>query len=130
MTSHRTLAGLASAIATAVVLALAPTAAQAASCRLSADDEYHRANDKKPTYTRSLRVSGGATCATGHKMISAYYRCRVAAPSPGKRGRCTQRVLGYSCSERRSNVIATQFDATATCKKGRARIVTTYTQFT
>ena len=125
----RILAGLLSALAVLAALALAPAAAQAASCSLSADDKYHRANNKKPTYTRSLRVSGGATCATGKKMISAYYRCRVAAPSPGKKGKCTKRVLGYSCSERRSNVIATQFDATATCKKGRARIVTTYTQF-
>ena len=38
------------------------------------------------------------------------------------------RLLG--CSEKRSNVIKTQFDARVTCKKGRARIITDYTQFT
>jgi len=47
----------------------------------------------------------------------------------GKNGRCTSKVLGYSCTEKRSNVIKTQFDAHVTCKKGRARIVTDYTQF-
>lgn len=128
MTSHRTTLGL--LVATVGGLALLPSTAVAATCKLTADDEYHRANDKKPTYTRSLKVSGGATCATGRKMISAYYRCRVAAPSPGKKGRCTTKVLGYSCTEKRSNVIPTQFDARVTCKKGRARIVTDYTQFT
>lgn len=128
MTSHRTTLGL--LLATIGGLALVPSTAAAATCKLTADEEYHRANNKKPTYTRSLKVSGGATCATGHKMISAYYRCRVAAPSPGKKGRCTAKVLGYSCTEKRSNVIPTQFDARVTCKKGRARIVTDYTQFT
>lgn len=128
MTSHRTTLGL--LVATIGGLALIPSTAAAATCKLTADEEYHRANNKKPTYTRSLKVSGGATCATGHKMISAYYRCRVASPSPGKKGRCTTKVLGYSCTEKRSNVIPTQFDARVTCKKGRARIITDYTQFT
>ena len=75
-------------------------------------------------------MSGGASCATGHKFIKAYYKCRVAAPSPGKKGRCTSKVMGYSCKETRSNVIKTQFDAHVTCRNGRARIVTDYTQFT
>lgn len=114
-----------------LVPALVPaTASAATSCKLTADEEYHRANNSKPTYTRSLKVSGGATCATGHKMIGAYYRCRVAKPSPGKSGRCTSKVLRYTCTEKRSNVIPTQFDARVTCTKGRARIVHDYTQFT
>jgi hypothetical protein len=110
-------------------LALVPATASAATCKLTADETYHRANNKKPTYTRSLKVSGGASCATGHKWIPAYYKCRVTAPSSGKAGRCTKKVLGYSCTEKRSNVIKTQFDARVTCKKGRARIVSDYTQF-
>lgn len=110
--------------------ALAPGSARAASCSLSADEEYHRAGKSLPTYTRSLKVSGGAKCATGHKLIKAYYKCRVAKPSPGKKGRCTSKVLGYTCTEKRSNVIKTQFDARVTCKRGKARIVSDYTQFT
>ncbi len=126
MTFHRTILGL--LVAAVGALALLPAPALAATCRLSADDEYHRANNAKPTYTRSLKVSGGATCATGKKMIGAYYRCRKA--NGGKKGRCTKKVLRYSCSERRSNVIATQFDANVTCRKGKAKITMAYTQFT
>lgn len=126
MTSH--LKSAATAVVVLAGLALVPATANAASCKLTADEKYHRANNKLPTYTRSLRVSG-TSCATGHRLIRAYYRCRVAAPSSGKRGRCTSRVLGFSCSERRSNVIKTQFDARMTCRKGRARVVSDYTQF-
>lgn len=129
MTTHR-LSGSALVAGALAALALVPASAQAANCGLSADEEYHRAGKSLPTYTRSLTVSGGATCATGHKLIKSYYKCRVARPSPGKKGRCTTKVLGFSCSERRSNVIKTQFDATVTCRKGRQRVVTQYTQFT
>jgi hypothetical protein len=128
MTSHLKSAALAVAVLAAA--AFVPASASAASCGLSADEEYHRAGKSLPTYTRSLKVSGGAKCATGHKLIKAYYKCRVAAPSPGKKGRCTKKVMRYSCSEKRSNVIKTQFDARVTCRKGKARIVSDYTQFT
>ena len=131
MRSHRLSPSLALVAAVLAGAAFAPASASAATtCKLTEDEKYHRANNKLPTYTRSLKVSGGATCASAHKFIKAYYRCRVAAPSPGKKGRCTKPVSGYTCSERRSNVIKTQFDASVTCKKGRARILTKYTQFT
>lgn len=128
MTSHLKSAALAFALIAGA--ALAPATASAASCSLSADEEYHRAGKSLPTYTRSLKVSGGAKCATGHKLIKRYYGCRVASPSPGKKGRCTTKVLGFSCSEKRSNVIKSQFDARVTCRKGGARVVSDYTQFT
>jgi hypothetical protein len=127
MTSHLKSAAL--TVTVLAGLALVPATASAATCKLTADEQYHRANNKLPTYTRSLKVSGGASCATGHKLIRAYYKCRVASPSPGKNGRCTSKVLGYSCTEKRSNVIKTQFDARVTCKKGRAKIISDYTQF-
>ena len=129
MTSH--LKSTALTVAVLAGAALVPASASAATnCKLTADEKYHKANNKLPTYTRSLKVSGGASCASAHKFIRSYYRCRVASPSPGKKGRCTTKVSGYTCSERRSNVIKTQFDANVTCKKGRARILTKYTQFT
>jgi hypothetical protein len=127
MTSHRLSFALGAVVLGA---ALAPANAVAANCKLTADEEYHRANNKLPTYTRSLSASGGVSCATAHKFIRSYYRCRVAAPSPGKKGKCTKKVSGFSCTEKRSNVIKTQFDAKVTCKKGRGRILTQYTQFT
>lgn len=138
MTTHRQslLLGALAVAATALVPAgapaasTAPVATTASTCKLTADEKYHRANNRLPTYTRKLTATGGATCGAAHKFIKAYYKCRVAAPSPGKTGRCTSKVQGYSCTEKRSNVIKTQFDASVSCKKGRARITTQYTQFT
>jgi hypothetical protein len=119
---------LASVAALIVTAFAAQSAAAATNCKLTSSERYERTGKKGPTYARSLRVSGGATCATGHKFIRSYYRCRIA--SGGKKARCTRRVLGYSCTEKRSNVIPTQFDARVTCRKGRARIVHEYTQLT
>jgi hypothetical protein len=106
----------------------AQQATAATTCKLKASEQYDRTGKNGPTYARSLRVSGGASCATGHALIHRYYRCRIA--SGGKKARCTRRVLGYSCTEKRSNVIPTQFDARVTCRKGRARILHDYTQLT
>ncbi|HEU4658392.1 MAG TPA: hypothetical protein VFR97_12740 [Capillimicrobium sp.] len=80
-----------------------------------------------PTYVTSLRVSG-TSCATGKKVVRAYYQCRVR--NGGKRGRCTSKVLGFRCSERRGSSIPTQFDAKVTCRKGGATVKHAYTQFT
>ncbi len=112
-------------------LALVPTAATAATnCKLTKDEEYHKANNKLPTYTRKLSVSGGATCSQAHKFIRAYYKCRVAKPSGGKKGKCTEKVSGYSCTEKRFNEISAEYDANVACKNGKRRINTQYTQFT
>lgn len=108
----------------------APVATAASTCKLTADEKYHRAGKLLPTYTRALTASGGASCATAHKLIKAYYKCRVASPSPGKSGKCTSPVLGFKCTEKRTDAIKTQFDANVTCRKGKAKITTKYTQFT
>ncbi len=119
---------IAIAAAAAVALTTGVQPASAATCKLTASEKYNRTAKNGPTYTRNLRVSGGASCATGHKLIRAYYNCRVA--NGGRKGRCRRKVLNFSCTERRSNVIATQFDAKVTCKKGRQRINHDYTQLT
>ena len=77
-----------------------------------------------PTYTLGLSVRG-TSCANGRGFVRDYYRCRG-----GGKGRCRRKVSGYRCSERRSNVISTQFDARVTCRKGGRRITHKYTQFT
>jgi hypothetical protein len=130
MTSTLKSTALAFALAAGVALVPAGAASASSSCKLSKDEQYHRAGKRLPTYTRSLKVSGGVSCATGHKFIKAYYKCRITAPSKGKKGRCTKKVMGYKCTERRFDQIKTQFDATVKCRKGRARITTDYTQFT
>lgn len=63
-------------------------------------------------------------CATGKKLMVRYHSCRVRH---GRKGRCTSRVLGYRCSEKRVS-IATEFDARVTCRRGARRIVHTYQQ--
>ena len=98
-------------------LALAPGTAAAKSCT----------PPKYPGdgYFTSLSVSG-VSCATGRDVARAYYRCRI---KKGIRGRCTTRVLRFSCSERRES-ISTQFEARVTCKRGSRRVVHTYQQNT
>jgi uncharacterized membrane protein len=119
---------IACAAAAVVALTAGAQPAAAATCKLTASEKYNRSAKNGPTYTRNLRVSGGASCATGHKMIRSFYNCRVA--NGGRKGRCRKKVLGFSCTEKRSNVIATQFDAKVTCKKGSQRILHDYTQLT
>lgn len=99
-----------------------PVAAASKSCGASS-----KPRALGPTYTTSLSVSR-TTCRSGRRLVRAWNSCRVAAG--GRDGRCRRRVLGYSCSERRSNVIRTQFDATVSCKKGSRRIRHAYTQLT
>jgi hypothetical protein len=130
MTSTLRTTAIAFAAVAGAALVPAGAATAASTCKLTKDEQYHRAGKYLPTYTRSLKVSGGVSCGTGHKFIKAYYKCRITAPSSGKKGRCTKAVMGFKCTERRFDQIKTQFDATATCRKGRAKIVTDYTQFT
>ena len=76
-------------------------------------------------YFTSLSVSG-VSCATGRDVARAYYRCRI---KKGIRGRCTTRVLRFSCTETRTS-IPTQFDAKVTCKRGSKRVIHRYQQNT
>jgi hypothetical protein len=76
-------------------------------------------------YFTSLAVTG-VSCATGRDVARAYYRCRIRK---GIRGRCTTRVLRFSCTERRES-ISTQFEAKVTCRRGSRRVVHTYQQNT
>jgi hypothetical protein len=76
-------------------------------------------------YFTSLTVSG-VSCATGRKVTLAYYRCRIRH---GVKGRCTSRVLGYTCRETRYS-IPTEFDARVICRQPGKKVVHTYQQFT
>ena len=96
-----------------------PSATASKSCSVS-----QKPRALGPTYTLGLSVRG-TSCANGRGFVRDYYNCRG-----GGRGRCRRRVSGYRCSERRSNVIRTQFDARVSCRKGARRITHKYTQFT
>jgi hypothetical protein len=107
----------------AAVLATAAPA-QAGSCSLSMSEQR---NGLGATYTTSLRVTK-TTCAKGKQVVKAFNSCRKA--NGGADGRCTRKVKKFSCSEKRTNQIDTQYDSTTTCKRGGKKVVFTYTQFT
>ena len=74
-------------------------------------------------YFTSLSVKH-VSCATGRKLTLAYYHCRV---KHGKAGRCTSKVLGYACTEKR-NSIPTEIDARVTCRLHTRTVIHTYQQ--
>ena len=125
MRPTRRLAPVVAAIATAAALAAVPASAGAATtCKLS----LKTARSMGPTYVTVMRVTG-TSCANGIKVTKAFHKCRLAK---GIRGRCTTKVLGYSCTDRRpsSESIPTQFTGHVICRKGGARITHTYQQNT
>lgn len=99
-----------------VLLAVAP-AASAKSCRIGDERSYGT------TYVTKISVSD-TSCRSGRKVIRAFHACR-----PGKSGKCSDRVKGYSCSESRFNKGPTSFDSNVTCRKGGRTVKHTYTQF-
>lgn len=115
------LAGALAALAVAPATDARPVASAAKACGIRGVQR-----SLGPSYVTSLSVRG-TSCATGKRVVRAYYRCRVR--SGGVRGRCHRRVLGFRCSERRAG-IPIQFDATVTCRRGRARVYHAYTQNT
>ncbi len=119
----RRLAPYVAAVATVAVLAI-PASASAATCKLS----LKTARGMGPTYVTVLKVTG-TSCANGIKVTRAFHKCRLVK---GKKGRCTTKVLGYSCTDRRpsSESIPTQFTGHVVCRKGGARISHTYQQNT
>jgi hypothetical protein len=120
----RRLAPYVAAVATAAALAAPATSGAATTCKLSLSTARHMG----PTYVTLLKVSG-TSCTNAIKVTKAFHKCRLAK---GRKGRCTTKVLGYSCTERRpaSESIPTQYTGHVTCKKGGARITHDYQQNT
>ena len=108
-----------------VVVALAVAAGASASPIASAAAACTPPKYPGSGYFTSLSVRH-TSCATGRKVTLAYYHCRLRH---GVKGRCTSRVLGYSCREKRQS-IPTEIDARVTCTRGSRRVVHTYQQNT
>jgi hypothetical protein len=105
-------------VATAAVIVLpAAPAARATTC---ADGRLPNGNG----YFTSLTVTK-VSCKTGKRVVLAYYKCRI---KKGKKARCTDKVLGYSCREIKRTQIPTEINARVTCKRGARRVVHTYQQ--
>jgi hypothetical protein len=118
---RRMLRTLLLALAAVAALAVIPAGASAASCKLPTDGKGFG-----PTYLLSLKTTK-TSCSKGKAVVKAFHAC-ATAHSP--KGHCSKKVLGYACTERRGAAIPTQFDAKATCRKGKARVEFAYTQFT
>jgi hypothetical protein len=117
------LVALVAALALAGVAALAgaPTA-EAASCNTQNLKTYSLPNANG--YITSLSVTK-VSCKTGRRLALAFYKCRH---KKGKEGRCTDKVLGYSCRETKRTKIPTEINARVSCKLGARRVIHTYEQ--
>ena len=103
--------------ALAVALLAGAPAARAATC---ADGRLPNGNG----YFTSLTVTK-VSCKTGKRVVLAYYKCRI---KKGKKARCTDKVMGYSCREVKRTQIPTEVNARVSCKRGARRVVHTYQQ--
>jgi hypothetical protein len=113
------------ALAAALLVGLAaqPSIAASKSCHLSSSEQRHLGT----TYVLDVKVKK-VGCAKAKKIVKAYHACRH---EHGKAGKCSHKVSGgWKCSDKRFNKIPTQYDAHMTCKKGTARVFSTYTQNT
>ncbi len=80
-------------------------------------------------YFTSLKVTK-VSCASGAKLMLAYYKCRRKG-GQGVEGKCKSRkVNGLKCTEKRpaSGNNGSEFNATVTCKTGSKKIVHSYQQ--
>ena len=76
-------------------------------------------------YFTQLQVNG-VSCATGRKLVLAYYKCRR---KKGIKASCNGKTVnGMKCTEKRGAEIETQYNATVTCKKGSKRVKHSYQQ--
>ena len=106
--------------------AAGPVATASRNCSLSLKER----GGSKPstlgaTYVTSMSASG-TSCGKAKGVARAFNGCRH---KKGKGGRCTKRVKGYSCAEKRSSAPGT-YVSDATCKNGGKRVKFTYTQNT
>jgi hypothetical protein len=105
-------------------------AASTTTCHLSAK----AAQGLGPSYVLYAEGKGGykvrgTSCASGKAVIKSFHSCRL---KKGKKGRCTTKVRGYSCTDKRpsSLSIPSQFTGNVTCSNGSKRVIHTYQQDT
>ena len=113
--------GLAALLA-ALAFAVAAPAASTTTCDVRKDGRK-----LGTTYVTSLKVQQ-VSCAKAKRVVKAFNACRRA--NGGLKGRCVTRVLGYRCTEKRGNIIPTQYSAKATCKSATRSVRFAYTQYT
>jgi hypothetical protein len=103
-------------VAVAVLLAAGPPAQAAKTCSVGNGRGY---GTTKVTY---LRVSG-TSCRSGRKLVKAFHACR-----PGKKGKCGNHLLGWSCTESRYHQRKHSYRSRVSCARGGKRVKHNYTQ--
>jgi hypothetical protein len=82
--------------------------------------------DLGASYVTSIEVSGVA-CPKAEQVVKAYHGCRQK--NGGAEGTCDTPVLGFTCTEEKGeSAPGIQFNATAECTSGDAKISSSYTQ--
>ena len=118
------LTGLLTPIALLAALAAVPTATAASSkfCKLST----HEQRSMGPSYVATpIRVTH-MSCASGKAVVRAFHRCRR---EHGVLGRCSRRVRGFRCTEKRGTQIPTESSGNkVTCRRDRAVVESFWTQ--
>ena len=112
----------------ALVVPSGSVAASAKICKLSVP-----ASEKLgPSYVLYTAGKGGyrvtgVSCATGKKVIKAFHSCRY---KHGKQGRCTSKVVGFKCTEKRPSSLKSSysFEGDVVCKSGSKRVTHHYQQ--
>jgi hypothetical protein len=100
-----------------------PQVHAAGKCHFHGTEQQHLG----ASYVTSLSVKN-TSCRTGKAVAHAFNNCRHA--NGGARGHCHHRVKGYSCKEGRRSGISTQYDSSATCRRGAKRVHFTFTENT
>ena len=124
-TLGRTLiAAVAAALAGIAMMVAGASTAIAKDCKLSVDEQ----RSFGPTYVQQLETKG-VSCRKGKKVVRAYHQCRYAAPKPGLKGRCTNKVKKFKCDEgKRTKLPGANYWAKVSCKQGSAKVSHIYQQ--
>ncbi len=99
-----------------------PIARMASGCSIP-----HKGEHLGPTYLTSLSVTG-TSCSTGLIVVREYHNCQLK--HGGVKAKCTAKVNGFSCQEKRGPSIPTEFYSTVSCQSGTRRVNYKYSQFT
>ncbi len=81
------------------------------------------------TYITHLKARG-TSCANARRVVKSFNACR--RENGGKDGRCSEKVRGYSCTEKRPSNLKTplSYDADVVCSNGSRRVKFHYQQNT
>jgi hypothetical protein len=113
-----------------ILLCLLPTASSPAAGPARAAGACsipHKGEHLGPTYLTSLSVSG-TSCTSGLTVVREYHNCQLKRG--GVKGKCTSKVDGFLCSEKRGPSIPTEYYSSVSCQSGSKRVNYKYSQFT